>query len=89
MYVAVTNFVIFEQIRLDFDTFVITGPQTSSATVAKLAGKKFNYAGACQTDIFSVSGTTVPPLCDSLSGEHGKFHSCFDFVYVTLKLRYV
>ena len=58
---------------MDFDTFVITGPQTSSATVAKLAAKKFNYAGACQTDVFSVSGTGVPPLCDTLSGEHGKY----------------
>ena len=42
--------------------------------MAKLAGKKFNYAGACQTDVFSVSGTGVPPLCDTLSGEHGKYH---------------
>merc|ERR1712001_100514 len=36
------------QIRLDFDTFVITGPQTSSTSVAKLIAKEFNYAGACQ-----------------------------------------
>ena len=60
---------------MDFDTFVITGPQTSSVSLAKLAGKKFNYAGACQTDVFSVSGTTVPPLCDTLTGEHGKYET--------------
>ena len=79
MYVAVTNFVIFEQIRLDFDTFVITGPQTSTVSLAKLVAKKYNSVGACQTDVFSVSGTNVPPLCSTLSGEHGKYETLFPY----------
>ena len=37
-------------------------------------GKKFNYAGTCFTDLFTVSGDVgVPPLCGSLSGEHGMY----------------
>ena len=79
MYVAVTNFVIFEQIRLDFDTFVITGPQTSTVSLATIVGKKYNSVGTCQTDVFSVSGTNVPPLCSTLSGEHGKYETLFPY----------
>lgn len=65
------------QIRLDFDTFVITGPSTNSVSVAKMtfgiaaaAGKKFSYVGQCLTDAFNVGGTTVPTLCGTLTGDH-------------------
>jgi len=68
------------QVRLDFDTFVITGPSTNTASVGKqlgggiipgaAAGKEFSYQGQCQTDTFTVSGTTVPVLCGTLTGDH-------------------
>ena len=68
---------------MDFDTFVITGPSTNTASVGKqlgggiipgaAAGKEFSYQGQCQTDTFTVSGTTVPVLCGTLTGDHSKF----------------
>ena len=68
------------QIRLDFQTFVITGPSTDTASVqtttatAPGAGKKFSYASRCLTDAFEVSGAPmVPTLCGTLTGEHGNF----------------
>ena len=69
--------------RLDFNTFAITGPSTSTVSIGKIiggqvtdgktAGKLYSYAGRCLTDVFTVSGDVgVPPLCGTLSGEHGK-----------------
>ena len=66
--------------RLDFNNFVITGPDTVTTSVAKtlapgipIVGKKYSYSGTCLTDVFTVSGTSnVPPLCSTLTGEHGK-----------------
>ena len=74
----------FFQIRLDLTTFAITGPSTLTDTVGKMiggqvtdgvtTGKLFNYAGNCFTDSFTVSGAVgVPPLCGTLSGEHGMY----------------
>ena len=69
------------QIRLDFDTFVITGPSTNVASVGKQTGgivtgagaKQFSYKGRCLTDVFTVGGSSVPPLCGTLTGEHSKY----------------
>ena len=66
--------------RLDFSNFVITGPDTVTTSVAKtlapgipISGKQYSYSGTCATDVFTVSGSTnVPPLCSTLTGEHGK-----------------
>lgn len=68
------------QVRLDFDTFVITGPSTNTLTVGTqiggtfiplaASGIGFNYQGQCLTDAFTVGGTTVPTLCGTLTGEH-------------------
>ena len=73
--------------RLDLTTFAITGPSTLTVTVGKMVGgqvtdgvttgKLFNYAGTCFTDSFTVSGAVgVPPLCGTLSGEHGMIIFC-------------
>jgi hypothetical protein len=68
------------QVRLDFDTFVITGPSTNTLSVGKelgggivpaaAAGKGFSYQGQCLTDAFVVGGTNVPTLCGTLTGDH-------------------
>ena len=68
--------------RLDFGTFAITGPSTDTTSIGKIIGgqvvdgskgKAYSYAGRCLTDVFTVSGDVgVPPLCGTLSGEHGK-----------------
>ena len=53
MYETLINHLCF-QIRLDFTTFVITGPSTSTATVGKATfgiptgeGKEFTYQTQC------------------------------------------
>ena len=68
---------------MDFDTFVITGPPTNTASIGKTlggdlvagaeAGIEASYQGTCQTDTFTVSGATVPVLCGTLTGDHSKF----------------
>lgn len=63
------------QLRLDFSTFVITGPETTTTTVVvnKCGGKDLFELGQCQTDIFSVTapGNNAPPvICGTNSGEH-------------------
>ena len=66
--------------RLDFNTFVITGP--SSNTVATLqhlggqpvdtGGKASNLATNCLTDMFKVTNApNLPEICGTLTGEHG------------------
>ena len=67
----------FFQIRLDFDTFVITGPSTKTITSTLLyyEVEPENYVqySQCSTDIFGISNApTVPPLCGTLTGDHGK-----------------
>lgn len=75
------------QIRLDLTTFVITGPSTNTGSVGKQVngnhvevggGKLFSQAGSCLTDVFTVSGSEVPPLCGTLSGEHIYFDASDD-----------
>merc|ERR1711971_124357 len=63
------------QLRLDFSTFVITGPETTTTTayVTKCGGKDLFELGQCQTDIFSVTapGNNAPPvICGINSNEH-------------------
>jgi len=67
------------QIRLDFVSFIITGPQTATASVGKNSGvlfqgaqkNTFNFTGKCITDAFTVGGGVgVPPLCGTLTGDH-------------------
>ena len=69
---------------MDFESFVLTGPSTvttsSSAMTAgaptSKAGLKVAYnLGTCATDMFTVSGNTyVPPLCSTLTGDHGNLN---------------
>ena len=68
------------QIRLDFSTFVITGPSTSSVSVGLMLAGEFNPGGVamadttqCQTDTFSITNqVTVPTICGTNSGYHGE-----------------
>ncbi len=75
----------FWQIRLDFNTFVISGPSTSTATVAKEVGGQTTYTKAvgigyslatvCLTDTFSVTnpgGNAPPTICGINTGYHSK-----------------
>jgi hypothetical protein len=68
---------------MDFNTFVITGPSTLTATIGfetggtqtYLGGVKYNYATQCQTDTFSMTGVPggIPPvMCGTNSGYHSK-----------------
>ena len=65
------------QIRLDFVSFIITGPNTVTTSVGKTANALFvgaqknaiNFSGKCLTDVFTVGGGPgVPPLCGTLTG---------------------
>ena len=72
--------------RLDFNTFVIAGPSTLTATdVTKVlfgqanpsgtAGKAASTNSQCQTDQFIVTGSkgiNPPVICGTNSGEHSK-----------------
>lgn len=75
---------IFFQLRLDFNTFVITGPDTrtdsltviaSGTPTAVLAGQPVSTATRCLTDTFSVTspgGYTPPVICGTNTGQHSK-----------------
>ena len=74
------------QLRLDFSTFVITGPETVTTTVVvnKIGGKSFHELGQCQTDIFSVTapGNNAPGvICGTNSGEHSKLRTKIKIIY--------
>ena len=70
---------------MDFATFVISGPTTatattnvlfhgvpfSAATFVSASGINVNQRGQCLTDVFTISNSQVPPVCGTLSGEHG------------------
>ena len=71
---------------MDFVTFVIAGPATITNTVAQIfggaqtggattlgAGINVNEVGVCQTDVFTVSNSLVPPVCGTLTGDHSKY----------------
>lgn len=70
------------QIRLDFQTFVISGPSTDTVstrgkrvngTPSASSGVAFADASKCLTDIFTISNQrTVPELCGTNTGYHGK-----------------
>jgi len=58
------------QLRLDFETFTLSNPQTN---IAITLGIYLNRMGQCETDFFSVSvpGAKAPPLiCGENSGMH-------------------
>ena len=70
--------------RLDFSTFVITGPstiQTPTTTYAILNGQTSpggtgaTHATRCLTDAFSVSPAADynPTICGTNTGEHSKY----------------
>jgi len=69
------------QIRLDFSTFVITGPSTSSVSLGLMLAGEFNPGGVkvsdatqCLTDTFSITNqVTVPVICGTNSGYHVYF----------------
>ena len=79
---------LYFQIRLDFTTFVITGPSTSTVSThyvlngnmiptvsPNFATRYMSKQGSCATDIFVVSHQqNVPELCGTLTGEHGTYH---------------
>ena len=78
--------------RLDFDTFTITGPSTLTLTSVaviggNVVGATATHSGAtqCSTDLFSVSnpgGSITPPsICGSNTGEHSKLYFNQLFVY--------
>ena len=69
------------QIRLDFTTFVITGPNTVTDSYNLMlngdivldGGKKVAQTGMCLTDTFAISNQeTVPIICGTNTGEHGE-----------------
>lgn len=73
------------KLRLDFNTMVIAGPSTSSASVGRTRGgafgspKSYNRVatkGQCITDSFSVTnpgGHSPPVICGTNSGDHSKW----------------
>ena len=66
------------QIRLDFDTFVITGPSTATVTgkwlTWVLEPEVYTTETQCSTDIFGVTGVpSVPNVCGTLTGDHCEF----------------
>ena len=67
--------------RLDFNSFVISGPSTLTAsigetlygnflTVDAAGGADVTDAGQCRTDTFTVSNSEVPILCGTNTGDH-------------------
>ena len=66
--------------RLDFTNFVITGPSTNTNSVMNAVGganggatgKDVSLRGNCFTDVFTVSSSSVPTLCGTLTGDHRK-----------------
>lgn len=76
------------QLRLDFNTFVITGPSTSSASVGRTqngvigtnnAFQQVAAKGQCLTDTFMVTnpgGQTPPIICGTNTGDHSKENKC-------------
>ena len=71
--------------RLDFNSFIITGPSTVTTSYAKALngqiaadGMEINPATSCATDIFTITNApNLPELCGTLSGEHGNGQTCF------------
>ena len=82
-----THFIIFLlKLRLDFSTFVITGPSTLTETIGQAlfglltgggAGTNVRAATQCATDTFTVTGgkggNSPPVICGTNSNQHSKF----------------
>ena len=69
---------------MDFNTFVITGPSTLTASVVKTVGGSIAPGGAvpmssatqCLTDTFTITGVpggSPPVICGTNNGYHGNF----------------
>lgn len=67
--------------RLDFNTFLLTGPSTRTVSIGKVAagglipdagnGIAVSESGRCLTDTFTIGNQdTVPVICGTNSGEH-------------------
>ena len=74
------------QLRLDFETFVIAGPSTATATFELLNGAPNAGGGAatlasqCSTDSFSVSnsfGGNFNTICGTNSNDHSTYQ-CYN-----------
>jgi len=75
--------VIFFQLRLDFSTFVISGPNTFTQSSVTAVNGAFapggisseSLATQCLTDTFSVTGVgpSPPLICGTNSGYHSKY----------------
>ena len=68
---------------MDFNTFVIAGPSTTTASLMQEAGgsvvgaggKPVSSATQCQTDSFTITGVpggNPPVICGTNTGYHGK-----------------
>ena len=81
------------QIRLDFDTFIITGPSTKTVTGTWItfpveSDDQVQYSN-CGTDTFGVTNApTLPVVCGTLTGEHGTI-AIFQLFRVALKSHFV
>ncbi len=73
---------LYFQIRIDFNSFVLAGPNTVTLSIGKEIGGSFSVgagvaisaATQCVTDTFSITGPagSVPPvICGTNTGEHG------------------
>ena len=79
--------------RLDFNTFVITGPSTETTTTTKIlngavnagGGLGMNQASTCATDVFTITNAeNLPEMCGTLTGEHVYFdadNDCHDLAF--------
>ena len=86
--------------RLDFNSFVISGPSTVSLSIAKMlngvlnapTGKAVSQKSTCATDSFSVSNSpNIPNLCGTLSGEHGNYlpnYTCMNQEYFDINFAF-
>ena len=74
------------QIRLDFNSFVISGPSTSTTTVGAIvmgtqqavppAANGVSESGQCNTDTFATTNqTTVPRICGPQTGAQGSYEA--------------
>ena len=69
------------QLRLDFETFAITGPFTETTNTIKIlngapnaGGKEATLSSNCLTDFFAVTnaGSNSPLICGTNTGSHSK-----------------
>ena len=87
------------QLRLDFTSFVITGPSTLTTTTVKAifgqvadTGTTVSSASQCLTDSFTVAGSpasAVPVLCGTLTGDHSIVLNFNFYPYVEFKLYFL